>query len=99
MRRVLTQVAEAAVRSKGSIFDILYRRWVAHMGHNRAIWAVAHRICRLTWKILHQGVSYQERGRCPDAKVVRKRTTKLVRQLRALGYTVQLTPTSAPVTA
>ena len=99
MRRVLTQVAEAAVRSKGSIFDILYRRWVPHMGHNRAIWALAHRICRLTWKILHQGVSYQERGRCPDAKVVRKRTTKLVRQLRALGYKVELTPTSAPVTA
>ena len=99
MRRVLTQVAEAAVRSKGSVFDILYRRWVPRMGHHRAIWALAHRICRLTWKILHPGVSYQERGQRPDAKVVQRRTHKLVRQLRALGYQVQLTPTSAPVTA
>jgi transposase len=99
MRRVLTQVAEAAVKTKGSIFDILYRRWLPRMGHNRAIWALAHRICRLTWKILHQGVNYQERGQCPDAKVVQRRTRKLVRQLRALGYQVQLTPASAPATA
>jgi transposase len=62
MRRVLTLVANAAVKSRGSVFQNLSRKWVVRMGHNQAIWAVAHRLCRLTWKILHQGVRYVEQG-------------------------------------
>src|SRR4029077_4274400 len=50
MRRVLNQVANAAVKSKGSLFQTVYRRLVVRLGHNQAIWAVAHRLCRLTWK-------------------------------------------------
>jgi len=62
MRRLLNQAANAAVKHKGSIFEILYRRYVPRMGHNQAIGVVGHRLCRLTWKILHQGVRYEERG-------------------------------------
>jgi hypothetical protein len=28
------------------------------MGYNKAIWAIAHRLCRLIWKVLHDGVHY-----------------------------------------
>jgi len=62
MRRILNQAANAAVKAKGSIFQDLYRRLVPGLGHQKAIWAVAHKLCRVVWKILHDGVEYQERG-------------------------------------
>jgi len=71
MRRVLTQVANAAVKSKGSVFQNLYRKLVPRLGHNKAIWAIAHRLCRLTWKILHQGVRYIEFGNDPTRELSR----------------------------
>jgi transposase len=62
MRRVLNQAANAAVKAKGTIFAIVYRRLVPRLGHAQAIGAIAHRLCRLVWKILHQGIRYDERG-------------------------------------
>jgi transposase len=62
MRRVLNQCANAAARTKGSIFEIVYRRSVPRLGHNQAIGAIAHRQCRLIWLILYHGVRYEERG-------------------------------------
>jgi hypothetical protein len=55
MRRILNQAANAAVKHKGSIFEIVYRRRVPRLGHNQTIGAIAHRLCRLIWLILHQG--------------------------------------------
>jgi len=98
MRRVLTQVAHAAIKNKGNVFHAFYRRLVVRKGHKLAIWAVVHRLCRLTWKILHQGVSYQERGPSPNPRAVQQRKKRLVRALQALGFQVQLTSVQpAPV--
>ena len=92
MRRILNQAANAAVKAKGSIFQDLYRRLIARLGHQKAIWAVAHKLCRVVWKILHDGVAYQERGHRPDPQTIKRRVDKLVRHLRGLGYKVQLSP-------
>lgn len=54
MRRVLNQAANAAVRAKGTIFAVVYRRLVVRRGHAQAIGAIAHRLCRLVWKIPHE---------------------------------------------
>ena len=62
MRRLLNQAANAAVKTKGSIFELVYRRLVPRLGHAQTIGAIAHRLCRLIWKMLHQGVAYEERG-------------------------------------
>ena len=65
MRRLLNQAANAAVKYKGSIFE----SFIAAMcppGHKQTIGVIAHRLCRLIWKILHQGVRYEERG--PDVR-------------------------------
>jgi transposase len=62
MRRILNQAANAAVKYKGCIFQILYRRYVPRLGHNQTIGVIAHRLCRLVWKILNRGVRYEERG-------------------------------------
>lgn len=92
MRRLLSQCANAAIKSKGSVFQETYRRLVPHLGHGKAVWAVAHKLCRIVWKILHDGVEYQELGRQPDPKSIERRVGKLTRQLRALGYRVQIQP-------
>jgi transposase len=89
MRRILNQAANAAVKVKGSIFEIVYRRSVPRLGHNQAIGAIAHRQCRLIWLILHQGVSYEERGPAVSARSKKARTNRMIRQLRKLGYRVE----------
>jgi transposase len=89
MRRVLNQAANAAARTKGSIFEIVYRRSVPRLGHNQTIGAIAHRQCRLIWLILHQEVRYEERGPAVTKQSKQRRTTKMIRQLRSLGYRIE----------
>ena len=89
MRRLLTQGANAAVKAKGSVFETVYRRLVPRLGHAKAIWAVAHKLCRVVWKILHDGVRYEERGIRLNPAAVRQRANRLLRDLRRLGYQVQ----------
>ena len=90
MRRVLNQAANAAVKTKGTIFAIVYRRLVPRLGHAQAIGAIAHRLCRLIWKILHQGIRYKERGPAVSEEAKKARARKMIRELRSLGYRVEL---------
>jgi len=90
MRRILNQAANAAVKLKGSIFDILYRRYVPRLGHNQTIGVIAHKLCRLVWKILHQGVRYEERGPAVSKVSKQRRRERMIRELRALGYRIEL---------
>ncbi|MCA1584639.1 MAG: transposase [Acidobacteria bacterium] len=94
MRRVLNQAANAAVEAKGTIFAIAYRRLVPRLGHAQAIGAIAHRLCRLIWKILHQGIPYEERGPAVSAEAKKVRARKMIRELQSLGYRVE--PIAAP---
>jgi transposase len=89
MRRILNQCANAAVRHKGSIFEILYRRLVPRLGHNKTIGAITHRLCNLIWLILHNGVRYEERGPAVSESSKRLRTQRMIRTLRNLGYRVE----------
>ena len=59
MRRILNPAANAAVKHKGSIFEIAYRRLKPRLGHGPAIGAIAHRLGRRIGIILHQGVRYK----------------------------------------
>jgi transposase len=89
MRRILNQAANAAVKHKGSIFEIVYRRLVPRLGHNKTIGAIAHRLCHLIWIILHNGVRYEERGPTVSEKAKIARTSRMIRTLRTLGYRVE----------
>src|SRR6516225_10129873 len=89
MRRILNQSANAAARTKGSIFEIVYRRQVMRMGHNQAIGVIAHRLCRLIWILLHRKVRYEERGPAVTERSKRVRTLRMIRTLRNLGYRVE----------
>jgi hypothetical protein len=94
MRRLLNQAANAAAKRKGSIFEIVYRRLVPRLGHNKTIGAIAHRICQLIWMILNKGVRYEERGPAVSENSKRTRTSRMIRTLRKLGYRVE--PLSDP---
>jgi len=95
MRRLLNQAANAAVKVKGSIFEIIYRRCVPRLGHNQAIGVIAHRQCRLIWLILHQGARYEERGPAVNERSRYQRTWRMIRQLRSLGYRIE-SPNTQP---
>jgi transposase len=99
MRRILNQAANAAVKSKGCIFERFYRRIVSRLGHKRAVWAVAHRISRVIWKILHDHARYEERGLRTNPSAARKRASRLTTQLRRLGYDVQILNSTVPTNA
>ena len=89
MRRLLNQAANAAIKVKGSIFEIIYRRCVPRLGHNQTIGVIAHRQCRLIWLILHQGTSYEERGPAVTKRSTYQRTWRMIRQLQRLGYRIE----------
>src|SRR5262245_11801837 len=99
MRRLLNQAANAAVKTKGSLFELLYRRLVVRLGHAQTIGAIAHRLCRLIWKILHDGVTYEERGPAVTKQRALRRAAKMIRELRSLGYRVDRVLSSASTRA
>jgi transposase len=92
LRRVLNQAAHAAVAKKGSHYQAVFRRLLPRLGYKSAIWAVAHRLCRVIWKILHDGVRYIEQGREVGPREKKQRAQMLARALRKLGYEVTITP-------
>ncbi len=77
--RILTQAAQAAVKKKGSHFQTVFRRLLPGLKYKGAIWAIAHRLGRLLWKLLHDGISYVEQGRETHPKVKKRRAQKLLR--------------------
>ena len=94
LRRVLNQAAHAAVKRKGSYFQVVFRRLLPRLGYQSAIWAVAHRLCRVVWKILHEGVRFIEHGIEPDPKAKMRHARRLAQALRKLGYQITITPTN-----
>jgi transposase len=95
MRRLLNQAAQSAVKVKGSIFEVTFHRLLPRLGYQQAIWAIAHRLCRLLWLILHKGVRYEERGPAVSAKSKRTRAARMIRELKKLGYRVEGGPIPA----
>ena len=89
MKGLLNQASNAAVKTKGSIFEFIYRRLVPRLGHAQAIGANAHRLCRLIWMILHRAIRYEERGPAVSRSKTERRTAKMIRELRRLGYRIK----------
>jgi transposase len=89
MKGLLNQASNAAVKTKGSIFEFIYRRLVPRLGHAQAIGAIAHRLCRLIWMILHRAIRYEERGPAVNRSKTERRAARMIRELRRLGYRVE----------
>jgi len=92
MRRLRNQLAHAAVGKRDCYLQIVFKRLSPRLGYAKAVWAIAHRLCRLIWKVLHEGVHYVELGPAVTALTLKRRKQRLVSQLKKLGYSVQLMP-------
>ena len=92
LRDVLCQAAQAAVRTKNSFFQQKFQRLVPRLGYAKAIWAIARHLSVVVWKLLHEGVEYIERGGTTTPEAVRRRLQRIRRELRAIGYSDELTP-------
>jgi transposase len=91
VRRLLTEAAQAAVKKKGSQFQNVFRRFLPKLGYNGAIGVVRHRMARVLWKVLHEGVEYIERGQDTTPAAGKRRAQRLRQALRKLGYVATLT--------
>ena len=100
LRRIFTQAAQGAVKTKGCHFQTVFRRLVPKLGYQGAIWAIANRLCRLAWKILHDHVSYIEQAAETTPQAKKRRAQRLIQALRRLGYQAAITPvTPTPAVA
>ena len=97
MRRLLSQAAHSAVKVKGSIFELTFNRLFRRFDYKTSIWAIAHRLCRLLWLMLSKRVDYEERGPAVSAKSKRDRASRMIRELKKLGYRIEGGPAETAV--
>jgi len=94
LRRLLNQAAQAAVRTKNSHLPSLFKRLVVRLGYVKAVWAVAHRICKIIWNVLHKGARFIEFSEARNPKAVRRAINHHLKALRRLGYPMQFLSTA-----
>lgn len=97
LRRLLCQAAQSAARTKNSHLQSLFQRLVVRLGYVKAIWAVAHRICLIVWKVLHNGDRFIEFSEARNPKAVQRAINHHLKALRRLGYPIPLTPQTSGV--
>src|SRR5262245_39528734 len=96
LRAILTQLAHAAVRTKGTYLSALYQRLAARRGKNRAIVAVAHAIMRSVFYMLSRQEPYHELGaNYFDERRRHYTVDRLARRIEHLGYRVHLEPVAS----
>jgi transposase len=89
LRRVLTQVAWAAIRSKDNFFGSLFARLLPRIESKGAAWAVAHRIAKVVWLLMHEGVEYKEQGPGqPSIQSLNRKLRRMAKQFAAHGLDI-----------
>ena len=88
LRRVLCQAAQAAARTNGSHLQSIFKRLVVRLGYVKAVWAIAHRICKIVWNILRKGVRFTEFSEARNPKAIQRAINHHLKALRRLGYSI-----------
>jgi transposase len=90
LRRLLCQIAWAAIHVKDTFFSSLFHRLKPRVEAKGAAWAVAHRIVKVIWLILHNGVEYIEKGTAPvNPRTLQRKFRRLVREFGRQGIDVK----------
>jgi transposase len=95
MRRLLCQAAQAAVRTNGSQLQLVFKRLVVRLGYVKAVWAIAHRLCKIVWNILHKNARFVEFSETRNPKAVQRAITNHLKALRRLAYQIPISPAQA----
>ncbi len=90
LRRLLCQIAWAAIHTKGTFFAGLFHRLKPRIEGKGAAWAVAHRIAKVIWIVLHNEVDYQEHGVAPpNERTLVRKFKRMVKEFGRLGLDVR----------
>jgi transposase len=90
LRRLLCQIAWAAIHTKDTFFASLFARLKPKVQGQGAAWAVAHRIAKIVWLVLHQQVEYQEKGSAPpNERTLVRKFKRMLKEFGALGLDVR----------
>lgn len=76
------------MHKKGSHLQSLFRRLIVRLGYVKAIWAIAHRLCRIIWNVLHEGARFIEYGEAVNPRAVQRAIRHHLTALRRLGYEI-----------
>ena len=96
IKAALGIAAMSSSRSKNTYLSVKYRRIAGRRGRVKAIVALEHAMLTAAWHMLAHGEIYQD----PGAEYYLKREpeqakARAIRQLKTLGYEVNLTPAAA----
>jgi transposase len=90
LRRLLCQIAWGAIHTRNTFFEGLFARLKPRVEGKGAAWAVAHRISKVIWLILHEGVEYIEKGKAPlNPRTLQRKLKRLMREFGSLGSNIQ----------
>ena len=90
LRRLLCQIAWAAIHTQDTFFAGLFARLKPRVEGKGAAWAVAHRIARIVWLLLHQQVEYQEKGPAvPNERTLVRKFKRMLKEFGRLGLDVR----------
>ncbi len=93
LRRILGEVAWAAIHARASVFRARYYRLKPRLGAQQALVAIMHQLLKVIYHLLKTGEVYRELG--PDyyqpADPARQ-AQRLTHRLERLGYTVTIEP-------
>jgi transposase len=92
LRRLLCQAAQAAARTKQSQLESVLKRLVVRLGYVKAVWAIAHRLCKIVWNILHKGARFIEFSQARNPKAIQRAIRHHLKALRRLGYQIPDSP-------
>jgi transposase len=77
---------ESAARTKETFFAGLFARLSPKISGKGAAWAVAHRIAKVVWLMLHKGVEYKEHGTAvANPRTLKRKLSKLLREFHRAG--------------
>jgi len=89
LRRLLCQIAWGAIHTRQSFFAGLFGRLLPRLDSKGAAWAVAHRLAKVIWLVLHQGMDYREKGPAPqNVNTLFRKLRRLTREFAAQGIDV-----------
>jgi len=90
LRRLLCQIAWAAIHTKDTFFAGLFGRLKPRLEGKGAAWAVAHRIGKVVWLLLKKGVEYEEKGSAiPNPRTLQRKLRRLMADFARAGIDVQ----------
>jgi transposase len=90
LRRLLCQIAWAAIHTKDTFFASLFARLKPRVEGKGAAWAVAHRIAKIVWLVLHQQAEYQEKGSAPpNERTLVRKFRRMLKEFGQLGLDVR----------